>query len=105
MSERRIIDCEALWARQFSTPDGMHAVLTWLHANGINPRDVPVSSELVIEDSAFGVVIRYEAYLRTAEGCPYVDPDDPDRAAMASRTALLLLAPLADWLTTTGGER
>ncbi|MFE6362935.1 hypothetical protein ACFVP3_23415 [Streptomyces sp. NPDC057806] len=105
MSERRVIDCEELWARQCRTPDGLRAVREWLRVNGIDPNDVPIRSELVIEDSAFGMVIRYEAYLRTAEGRPFVDPVDPDRAAVGGRTVLLQLAPPADWLTATGGER
>lgn len=105
MSQRRVIDCEQLWKRLCGTPDGLRAVRAWLQANGIDPSDVPVESEVVVEDSAFGLVIRYEAYLKDANGMRYVDPDKPDRAASEFRTALLQLAPPAEWLTTSGGER
>lgn len=104
MTDRRIIDTEALWARTRQSPDMFRAVQQWLRVNGIEPRDVPVPSDLVIEDSAYGLVIRYEAYLRNAEGRPYVDPDDPDRAAMENRTVLLHIAPPADWLTSIGSK-
>lgn len=105
MGERRVIDCNELRERVCRTPDGLRAVEEWLRVNGIDPADVPVESELVIEDSAFGLVIRYTAYLRNADGAKYVDPDDPHFAASVDRTAVLQLAPPADWLTTSGGER
>ncbi|MFD5468869.1 hypothetical protein [Streptomyces sp. NPDC127105] len=106
MSERLVIDCHQLYERFYGTADGMHAVQTWLRANGIDPEYVPVHSEMVITDSAFGVVIRYTAHSLNADGCRYVDPNNPDRgAAVQDRTALLRLPPPADWPTTTGGER
>lgn len=105
MGERRVIDCNDLRQRVYATEGGFLAVQTWLLANGIEPSDVPVKSELVIEDSAFGLVIRYTAYLRNADGETYADPDAPDFAASTDRTALLRLAPPADWLTPPDGER
>lgn len=102
-STRRIIDTEALWAQTRTSPYAFRVVKSWLRANGIEPRDIPVPSEMVIEDSAFGMVIRYEAYCRNAEGRIYVDPDRG--AARQNQTALLQLAPPADWLTRTGGQR
>ncbi|HEY6116454.1 MAG TPA: hypothetical protein VI172_10885 [Candidatus Dormibacteraeota bacterium] len=105
MGERYVIDCHELWDKAIGQPDGLHAVQGWLHLNGIDPRDVPLDSEMVIEDSAFGMVIRYTAYLYDADGHRYVDPDAPDFAASQDRTAVLRVAPPAEWLTTQGGER
>ncbi|MFD7793582.1 hypothetical protein [Streptomyces sp. NPDC059759] len=102
MTDRRVIDCKALMEQAYGTPGLLRLVYQWCRSNGIEPRDVPVHSEMVIEDSAFGLVIRYEAYLTNEEGRRYVDPDHVDQAAMAARTAVLLVAPPNDWLT--GGE-
>jgi len=103
--ERLVIDCYSLYQRVYRTPDGMRTVQAWLRANGIDPDDVPVDSELVIEDSAFGMAIRYQAYRLNEDGRRYVDPDDPDRVATENRTALLQLPPPADWLAPAGGGR
>jgi hypothetical protein len=106
VSECLVIDCGVLKERMDRSPDLFDAVHRWLRIHDMEPSDVQVPSEMVIEDSAFGIVIRYRAYLRDAGGHRYLDPDDPDRgAATADRTALLRLAPPADWLTATGGER
>ncbi|MEU3346392.1 hypothetical protein ABZ723_15680 [Streptomyces sp. NPDC006700] len=105
MSERLVIDCHALYERLYGTADGIHAVQAWLRANGIDPVGVPVRSELVITDSAFGMVIRYTTYRLNADGFRYRDPASPDGAAREDRTAPLRLPPPADWPTMTGGER
>lgn len=105
MSERRVIDCHELLDKVIGQPGGLHAVQGWLRLNGINPRDVPLDSEMVIEDSAFGMVIRYTAYLYDADGHRYVDPEAPDFAASQDRTAMLRVAPQPQWLTGKGGER
>ncbi|WP_225080468.1 MULTISPECIES: hypothetical protein [unclassified Streptomyces] len=102
MSERLVIDCHALYERMYRTADGMHAVQTWLRANGIDPKQVPVYSELVITDSAFGMVIRYEVHRTTPNGRLFPDPHHPDRLATQGRTALLRLPPPPDWPTATG---
>lgn len=105
MKQRLVIDCHELWEKVVGLPAGLRTVQRWLRLNGIDPVDVPLHSEMVIEDSAYGVLIRYQAYLTTEDGRHYVDPEHPDRAAVEDRTALLRLAPPADWLTVTGGER
>jgi hypothetical protein len=97
MSERRVIDCGALMDLSDRTPGLLRIVHRWCRLNGIKPIDVPVPSEMVIEDSAYGPVIRYEAYLTTDDGRRYLDPDDPNRAAIAYRTARLQLAPPERW--------
>ncbi|MFF9215589.1 hypothetical protein [Streptomyces viridosporus] len=102
--ERLVIDCHALWERLYRTPGGMRSMQLWLRANRIKPGDVPVHSEMVIEDSAFGLAIRYEAYRINEHGLRYVDPDT-DRPATAHRTALLQLPPPADWLAPAGGAQ
>jgi len=105
VSERRVIDCHELLDKVIGQPGGLHAVQGWLRLNGINPRDVPRDSEMVIEDSAFGMVIRYTAYLYDEQGRKYVDPEDPQFAASQDRTAVLRVAPQPQWLTSTGGEQ
>jgi hypothetical protein len=105
VSERRVIDCQQLWEKTVGQPGGLRTVQRWLHLNGIDPEDVPLHSEMVIEDSAYGMVIRYTAYLTNEAGHRYVDPEAPEFAASEDRTAVLRVAPLAEWLTTTGGER
>ncbi|MEU9208504.1 hypothetical protein AB0D27_11255 [Streptomyces sp. NPDC048415] len=102
MTQRLVIDCHELWDKAAGHPDGLRAVQRWLRLNGIEPRDVPLHSEMVIEDSAYGLVIRYEAYL-TVGGQKYVDPDNPDRAAGESRAALLAVAPPDEWLAARDG--
>ncbi|MFF5795768.1 hypothetical protein [Streptomyces albogriseolus] len=103
--ERLVIDCHALYQRVYRAPGGMHAVQAWMRANSINPDDVPVHSEIALEDSAFGMLVRYEAYLLNEDGRRYVDPDNPDRAATENRTALLQLPPPTSWVTTGGGTQ
>ncbi|SHI66316.1 hypothetical protein [Streptomyces sp. 3214.6] len=105
MGKRLVIDCHELWDKVIGQPDGLHAVQGWLRLNGIDPRDVPLDSEMVIEDSAFGMVIRYTAYLYDEQGRKYVDPDAPEFAASQDRTAVLKVAPAPEWLSTTGGDR
>lgn len=102
MTARRVIDCQTLMEQTYRTPGLLQLVQQWFRSNGIEPKDVPMHSEMVIEDSAFGLLIRYEAYLTNEDGRKYVDRDHPDQAAMAARTAVLLVAPPNDWLT--GGE-
>ncbi|MGW0582405.1 hypothetical protein ACWD25_42230 [Streptomyces sp. NPDC002920] len=105
MTQCLVIDCHELWDKVAGQPDGLRAVQRWMRLNSIEPNDVPLDSEMVIEDSAYGMVIRYTAYLRNADGNLYVDPDAPDFAASRDRTALLKAAPKPQWLTGTGGER
>ncbi|MFF3884090.1 hypothetical protein [Streptomyces sp. NPDC001914] len=102
MSERRVIDCEALWEAAERTPGLLDAVRQWCRQNGIDPSSVPVSSDMVIEDSAFGLVIRYDAFLFDENGRRYVDPENPGHPAMAERTVVLVIAPPYEW--THGGE-
>ncbi|MEU4173266.1 hypothetical protein AB0F46_41310 [Streptomyces sp. NPDC026665] len=102
MSQRRVIDLQALWDAATQAPGLLEAIRRWCRQNAIDPNDVPVPSEIVIEDSAFGLVIRYDAYLSDKDGRRYVDPEHPDRAAMAERTAVLVTAPPYEW--THGGE-
>ncbi|WP_426568133.1 hypothetical protein [Streptomyces canus] len=105
MSERLVIDCHELWEKVVGRPGGLQAVQVWLRLNGIDPNDVPLHSEMVIEDSAFGMVIRYTAYLTNEDGHRYVDPEAPEFAASQDRTAILRVAPQPQWLTTAGGDR
>lgn len=103
MNERVVIDCYELWEKTVGQPGGLPEVQQWLRLNGIDPNDVPLHSEMVIEDSAYGMVIRYTAYRRNADGNVYVDPDCPEFPASEDRTAVLRVAPLAQWLSSAGG--
>lgn len=105
VAKRHVIDCHELLDRVIGQPDGLRSVQRWLRLNGIEPRDVPLDSEMVIEDSAYGRVIRYTAYLHDDQGRKYVDPEDPDFAASEDRTAVLRVAPKPQWLTALGDER
>lgn len=102
-TERRVIDCDALMRQMRRSPRLFRAVHRWLRLHGIDPRDVPVPSEMVIEDSAYGLVIRYEAYL-TIDGHKYLDPDNLDRVATKHRTSLLHIAPPTWWISTEDSE-
>ncbi|MGW3152728.1 hypothetical protein [Streptomyces sp. NPDC001089] len=101
-TERRVIDCEALMARTHSTPGLLRIIQRWCRLNGIDPHDVPLHSQMVIEDSAFGMVIRYDAYLTNEGGRRYVALTSLDQVAMAARTAVLRVSPPDEWLM--GGE-
>ncbi|WP_432169101.1 hypothetical protein [Streptomyces sp. 1222.5] len=99
--KRLVIDCRDVLDRaMLGMPGGLRPVLRWLRLHGIDPADVPVDSEVVIEPTAFGPVIRYTAYLRNDEGFKYADPEDPDFAASEDRTALLCIEPDPEWLST-----
>jgi len=104
VSDRRIIDCDALMTQAVRTPGLLRVVQRWCRLNGIDPGDVPVPSEMVIEDSAYGPVVRYEAYLTTGDGRRYLDPKNPNQAAREARTAVLTVAPPAEWLNSQEGE-
>ncbi|MFJ2004759.1 hypothetical protein [Streptomyces chartreusis] len=104
MSKRYVIDCRELWEQVVGEPGGMRAVHMWLRLHGISPDVVPLDSEMVIEDSAFGMVIRYTAFLLNEDGRKYYDPAGEDAASQA-RTAVLRFAPEPRWLSTAGGER
>lgn len=106
MMQSIVIDCEALWEHVIVQLDGngMRSVHRWLRLHNIDPQDVPIDSDLVVEDSAFGLVIRYSALLRNADGYRYVDPEDPDRAAREQRAALLRALPDSAWPTAPGGD-
>jgi hypothetical protein len=70
------------------------AVSDWLRANRIDPCDVPIDAEIVIEreTTGGGWCIRYTALLRNSDGCLYDDPAT-DEAARGERTALLVADP------------
>ncbi|MFJ6841399.1 hypothetical protein ACIQRE_01880 [Streptomyces griseoluteus] len=98
MRQRVVIDCHALWERTVGQPGGLRAVQRWLRLNGIEPAEVPLHSEIVIEPSAFGRLIRYTTYLRNADGHRYTDPDNRDFAASEDRTAVLRVEPEPKWI-------
>ncbi|CAL9302994.1 hypothetical protein [Streptomyces sp. SudanB91_2054] len=105
MPDRITVDFAVLWGRIEREPRLLRAVQRWLRLNQIDPSDVPVRSSLVLEDSAFGPVIRYDAFATTDEGRRLIDAADGDRPVTRRRTALLWQEPPLEWLTFTGGDR
>ncbi|MGX1223175.1 hypothetical protein [Streptomyces ambofaciens] len=102
---RVTIDLGTLWERIVLEPRELRAVQRWLRLNRIDPNDVPVRSQLVLEDSAFGPVIRYDAFLTTDEGHRFIDAAYGERPATQRRTALLWQEPPLEWIVTAGGEQ
>jgi hypothetical protein len=83
----------------------------WLRANGIDPGDVPIDEDIVIERETYDVtthdsvdpltvdgdrMIRYTAYLRDADGCKYLD-EDTGEAAQEERVVPLVVDPPPQW--------
>jgi hypothetical protein len=66
----------------------------WLHANGIDPDDVPINAEISIEPTKpkGAQLIRYTVYLRDTNGRKYCGPATDD-AAQEERTVPLLVQP------------
>jgi len=89
VSEPVVIDCALLWAYSVSAPHAMREVQRWLRLHGINPSDVPTTSDLIVQDSPYGALIRYKAFARSPSGSIVPDPHDPDRVAVKDRTAIL----------------
>lgn len=82
-----------MWDRMVQT--GQHEELkAWLHANGIDPDDVPIHAEITIEPaSRKGTqLIRHTAYLTCDHGHKYYDPATGD-AAQEERTVPLVIPP------------
>ncbi|MFK0172651.1 hypothetical protein ACIQU5_28030 [Streptomyces sp. NPDC090306] len=98
MNPRRIIDAAVLMDRMLADPALLRAVHRRLRLNGIQPADVPADSEIALVDGPFGLVIQYERVLRDASGHRYRD-ESGTRAAAVVCTALLSIAPPADWCT------
>lgn len=90
----RLISNAALW--------GMHQaqgraddVRAWVEANGIDPHDVPVEYDMVIEDLPDGPVIRYWVHARTKNGHKYATIEG--RAAVEECTVPLVVEPPDGW--------
>ncbi|MEH0623467.1 hypothetical protein QBA57_39640 [Streptomyces scabiei] len=71
---------------------------TWLQANGIDPCDVPVDEDIVIEPLTLGGdrAIRYTAHLRNADGRKYLD-EATGEAAQEKRVVPLVVDPPPQW--------
>lgn len=70
----------------------------WLSANAIDPTDVAVHEDIVIEPLTLGGdrAIRFTAYLRNAEGRKYRD-EATGEAAQEERTVPLVVDPPPQW--------
>jgi len=80
------------WPYLDSTP--RHEKLKgWLKDNGIDPSDVPAKTDLKIVHQPDGPVIDHWVYLRNKAGARYVDPDNPNQAAMENRVTLCRTPP------------
>ncbi|MDX3162157.1 hypothetical protein PV369_43075, partial [Streptomyces scabiei] len=69
-----------------------------LQANGIDPCDVPVDEDIVIEPLTLGGdrAIRYTAHLRNADGRKYLD-EATGEAAQEERVVPLVVDPPPQW--------
>ncbi|MGI3199630.1 hypothetical protein ACRJ4W_15365 [Streptomyces sp. GLT-R25] len=103
--DRVTIELATLWERIVQEPRLLRAVQRWMRLNQIDPNEVPVRSALVLEDSAFGPVIRYDAFVTTDEGHRFIDAAYGDRPATRRRTALLWQEPPLAWLTFAGDDQ
>ncbi|MFJ1650069.1 hypothetical protein ACIOC2_01375 [Streptomyces sp. NPDC088337] len=72
------------------------AVCDWLTANGINPNHVPVDSDLTIEVTEQGRVIRFEAFVLNDDGHPQID-ERGQHAVREVRTTPLHQEPPEWW--------
>lgn len=72
------------------------ALQDWLHANGLDPRDVDIAPIAIEQHNGGQRVIRYTAALRDADGHRYRDPVTSG-AAREVRTVPLLVEPPQDF--------
>ncbi|MDX3507370.1 hypothetical protein PV755_00275 [Streptomyces caniscabiei] len=91
----------------------------WLRANNINPDDVPIGEDIVIEWETYNVTahdsdapqtiegdraIRYTAYLRNADGFKYLD-EATGEPAQEERTVPLVVDPPPQWRSEKESDR
>jgi hypothetical protein len=74
------------------------ALCAWLTANGIDPNDVPIHGDRVIEPGPDDTrMIRYESYIRDDNGSITVD-ESGNGAAIETRRVPLVVEPPAWWV-------
>ncbi len=82
------------WPRN-TEPTQLTVVRAWLLANGIDPRDVPTSTDLTIVTEPDGQrTIHYHRFVRTADGNPQVNPEQPDEVWTEKATAPCVIVRL-----------
>ncbi len=77
------------------TTDRRKALCVWLQANGIEPNQVPIDSDLYIEDSPDGRQIHHELYVLDNEGRKTLDVRGNQAARENASTPLTVEPP--DW--------
>ncbi|MGW2209939.1 hypothetical protein [Streptomyces sp. NPDC001781] len=75
------------------TEDRRAALLTWLTANGIHPRNIPANGDLTIETTEQGRVILYEAFVRDERGAILLNDRGTGPARVFRRTPLVVDPP------------
>ena len=92
---RRLISNKTLWP--LHTRQGRaDEISAWVAANGLDPADVSTDHDLIVEDEAGILSIRFTAYLRALDGAKYVD-DRLGGAAVTERRVPLLVLPPDGW--------
>lgn len=64
--------------------------MAWIRANGLDPYDVSVGGPIILDEVDGQQVIRYHAFVRTAEGKKQVRPDR-DTVWIEERTTPLII--------------
>lgn len=75
--------------------DYNRAVCEWLHANGANPDDIPIDSDLYITGDGPARVLHYETYVCGTDGCRLADARG--EKVVEQRTVPLTVEPPAHW--------
>lgn len=92
---RRLISNRTLWPLHISQGRA-EEISAWVAANGLDPADVSTDHDLIIEDAAGVLSVRFTAYLRALDGAKYVD-DRLGAAAVEGRTVPLVVLPPEHW--------
>lgn len=90
----RLISNAPLW-RLHVAEGRTNAIRDWAQANGLNPHEVPVEHDIVIEDLPAGPVIRCWVYARNELGNKYATADGSP--AVEQRAVPLVVEPPKGW--------
>lgn len=103
MTGIQVISNPDIWPTIADDQQRRTELFDWLRANGIEPNDIPIDSEVTVEPGDCGSavrhthVIRHAVYLRNEHGHHYLaDPDHPEKGAAREERALPLVVPLPD---------
>lgn len=89
---RRLISNKTLWPLHVSQGRA-EEIAAWIAANGVDPADASTNHDLIVEDMAGVLSIRFTAYLRAPDGCKYVDDLTGEAAVEGRRVPLVVEVP------------